>query len=282
VERLLHFIHEREAIRVRKERGDPPPWTDDPILREWSFCNVHRENDRVTRWIADHWRTPHADDPDLWFAMVVARHLNWPPALVQIGYPVPWRPVMFLEAMLAREAAGQKCFNDAYMINQTVPGGAGMRKSAYLADLIFRPVWEYRAHLRPFVGDTLRDFYNRLSAFNGFGSFMTGQVIADMKYVSPLREATDWWTFAASGPGSRRGLNRLLNRPINAPWREQDWYAELLEVRDRLSEHIILHAQDMQNCFCEFDKMERVRLGEGTPKRRYRYADSHTVESPRT
>ena len=30
-----------------------------------------------------------------------------------------------------------------------------------------------------------------------------------------------------------------------------------------------LHAADLQNCLCEFDKMERVRLGEGKPKRRF-------------
>jgi hypothetical protein len=31
-----------------------------------------------------------------------------------------------------------------------------------------------------------------------------------------------------------------------------------------------LHAQDIQNCLCEFDKYERVRLGEGTPKQLYK------------
>lgn len=30
-----------------------------------------------------------------------------------------------------------------------------------------------------------------------------------------------------------------------------------------------LCAQDIQNCLCEFDKYERVRLGEGAPKQRY-------------
>jgi hypothetical protein len=30
-----------------------------------------------------------------------------------------------------------------------------------------------------------------------------------------------------------------------------------------------LHAADLQNCLCEFDKMERARLGEGKLKRRF-------------
>jgi hypothetical protein len=31
-----------------------------------------------------------------------------------------------------------------------------------------------------------------------------------------------------------------------------------------------MHAQDLQNCLCEFDKYERARLGEGTPKQIYK------------
>jgi hypothetical protein len=99
---------------------------------------------------------------------------------------------------------------------------------------------------------------------------MAGQVIANLKYVEPLRSADDWWT----GPGSRRGLNRALGRPVNAPWSEREWRTAF----DRLYAHIKpalkragirLHAQDLQSCLCEFDKYERARLGEGTPKRRY-------------
>jgi len=73
---LVAWISEREAIRVRREAGQPKPWTDDPILQEGRFCNIRRENDRVTCWIAQNWREPHADDPELWFAMAVARLVN--------------------------------------------------------------------------------------------------------------------------------------------------------------------------------------------------------------
>jgi len=31
-----------------------------------------------------------------------------------------------------------------------------------------------------------------------------------------------------------------------------------------------IHMQDLQNCLCEFDKYERVRLGEGRPRNGYR------------
>ena len=104
---------------------------------------------------------------------------------------------------------------------------------------------------------------------------MAAQVVADMKYVSPLRGARDWMTFAASGPGSMRGLNRVLGRPVDAPWQEDKWRASVRALQEAMTPALErigvhgLHAQDLQNCLCEFDKYERVRLGEGKPKRKF-------------
>src|SRR5262249_14501082 len=111
---LLHWVREREAVRVRRERGDPKPWTDDPVLRDWSFCQVHREHDRVTRWIADNWR--HRNDYDVWFAMVVARFVNEPATLAEIGFPAPWDPERFLAGMAARKARGETLYRSSYRI----------------------------------------------------------------------------------------------------------------------------------------------------------------------
>src|SRR5262245_5824366 len=106
-EPLLYWIQEREAIRLRREAGQPAPWTNDPILAAWRFCNVRRECDRVTIWIRDNWREPHNDDLDLWFAMAVARLVNWPDSLAAIGYPVPWHRENFIAVLQARMAAGE-------------------------------------------------------------------------------------------------------------------------------------------------------------------------------
>ena len=135
---LLYWIGEREAIRVHRANGQPPPWTDDPILREWSFCNIRREDDRVTKWIADRWRAPHADDPDLWFAMCVARFVNWPDALAEFGYPVPWDQERFLAVINGRKARSEVCFGPAYNISN---GGSTTPKAEHLAQKVFAPLW---------------------------------------------------------------------------------------------------------------------------------------------
>ena len=127
------------------------------------------------------------------------------------------------------------------------------------------------------TGETLASYYSRLSEHHGMGGgFMPAQIVADLKYVEPLRSASDWATFAASGPGSRRGLNRVLGRPVDAKWSEGDWRRALGKLHEAIVPELEriglsdLHAQDLQNCLCETDKYLRVKLGEGKPRRRFR------------
>lgn len=51
------FITEREAIRRRRAAGEPQPWTQDAILRDWRLCNVFREHDRTTSWFPENVRS---------------------------------------------------------------------------------------------------------------------------------------------------------------------------------------------------------------------------------
>lgn len=278
---FVSFILERQAILERRKIGTRAAlglengqevWTNDPILAEWKFCNVRREDDRVTRWIVENWRTPNAQDPDLWFAMVVARFINWPDTLAELGYPVPWSPKTFRDKMAYRKERGEKMYTGAYMVRADKEH---KDKFEYQEKVVFTPLWEARERLRPKAGDTLNSYHMLLGQFHGLGSFMAAQVVADMKYVSPLREASDWNTFAASGPGSRRGLNRVLGRDKDSPWTEEDWRAALGRLHTETDLHTasyigFLHAQDLQNCLCEFDKYMRVKLGEGRPRARFR------------
>ena len=272
-EQFLFWITERHKITLRRAQGIPKPWTADPVLRGYRFCNVHREDDTVTRWIADHWRTPHKKDPDLWFHMAVARLVNWPETLEEIGAEDGWDPEHFVSVLETRKAAGLKVFSGAYIVSTN---GHTQPKARYLAEHVLTPLWRHRAAIRPHKQDTLASFHERLWGHNGMGSFMAAQVVADVKYVEPLSKAADWWTWAASGPGSRRGLNRVLYRDKNAPWREADWLRNLQMVQEHHT-HVLeqdhgvprLHAQDFQNCCCEFDKWMRTKLGEGRPRSKY-------------
>jgi hypothetical protein len=65
----------------------------------------------MTAWLRRNWRKPHADHPDFWFAMTVARVVNEPETLAEIGYPAPWDPEKFVRAIKHRLAAGLRAYN---------------------------------------------------------------------------------------------------------------------------------------------------------------------------
>ena len=46
-----YFAYERQNIFIKKLNGEEPPWTEDPILQEYKFCNSYRVNDRVSQYL---------------------------------------------------------------------------------------------------------------------------------------------------------------------------------------------------------------------------------------
>jgi hypothetical protein len=265
--RLVAWAIEREAIRLRKEAGQKPPLTTEPILAAGRFCNVYREYDRGSRWVADNIVQPHRDDPDLWFAIVAARCINEPDAIAEaLLYLLPFGAVRCREVLEARQARGDKCFRtEAY--KPPTPPTKGASTIPFLIDEALAPMWRDRDRLRLQSGETLDQYSTRLEACYRVGPFLAAQIIADLKHVAPLNTAADWWTFARPGPGSERGLNRIRGRPVKASWSPTHWHRELMALHAELAPLLEaaglapLDLQNLQNCLCEFDKWERIRDG---------------------
>lgn len=242
----------------------------DPIIAQYRFCNVRRNDDRVTKWLFAHWLEKHKGNKDGWFAFAVARcALNRIDTMDAVTpYIVPWKPEKVREVLKARRADGKTIYGAAYMIG--TQGNAG-DKIDFLIDKVLTPLWEDRKKW-PGKGGSLADCHRWLESHYAVGSFTAGQILADWKYADP--EAwSDFNSFAPSGPGSRRGLNRVMGNDLNAPWKEPVFRTVLNELRLKVNKElgwpIGITAHDIQNCLCEFDKYERARLGEGTPKQIY-------------
>ncbi len=272
---LCAFIRERESIRLKRERGWPRPWTDDEILNTYRFCNVRRNDDTVTKWIHENWITQAQyrlnidDTEELWFAMFVARLVNKPDSLMRVEpYVIPFHEAGMRKAIRSL----RNHISPAYKVMS--PIGAGFDQAGYIVDVVLHPLWESRERLRPTKFDSLDAYHMTLCQFPGVGSFLAAQVIADLKYTEPLRSAPDWAWWAASGPGSRRGLVRITRPGMSKRYNETHWRHDFhilwLEVNKTLNWDEPLTGQDLQNCLCEFDKYERARLGEGRPKQLYK------------
>ena len=78
---LANFMKARHNIYLKKQADKPRPWTDDWVLDTFRFCNVYRELDTVTEWVAANIRKPFADSPHLWWMLAAARQINWPGTL---------------------------------------------------------------------------------------------------------------------------------------------------------------------------------------------------------
>ncbi len=274
---LVHWIYERESIRIRKERGDAPPWTHDPILKEWRFCNVNRCDDRETRWIFRNIIGLFPKSPVLWFNLVICRFINWSPTLGQMMYFDQWDPALFINEIELLQRRGEKVYTGAYMIPA---GPQGKPKHRWLAEDVFTPLWDQRIHPDDIAPNLpCRAWADEFLKIDGIGDFICNQIITDMKYTHHLPKATtpDWSRFILAGPGTQRGLNRMLGRNLNATWRQEQAAWALQELRVNLSKvpsldwsvPVFEDLNNLANCLCEFDKYCRVQNGEGKPRSRY-------------
>lgn len=268
-----HWILEREKCRIGREQGLPKPWSTDPILQSYRFCNVKREDDTVTKWIHDNWmgqyegRTPNVN---MVLAMIVARTVNNVNTLIEIGFPDHmdfdgWATKARI-AMKMRKANGLQVWTGAYLVSTN---GHSIEKIDYIIDRVWTP---FAKHGRgPYEGETLQCYHKYLMHYDGLGSFMAGQVIADLKFCNVLSGAPDHHSWAPIGPGSKRGLNRYFGRPLEKSIKTDQVLSELQELQKqvqlRLGLDLAVH--NIQNTMCELDKYCRTRLGEGKPRSTY-------------
>ena len=265
---MLYWINEREAMRVRKEAGEKWPFSKDPIMAANRFTNVMREDDKVTKWLAENWRTPHSKHENLPTAMVLARMVNYIPSLQAIGYPLTWQPISILAALKARAATGAKVWSSAYMITTC---GKRMGKEEYVVYWVCDNAMPLNEKIM--AASTLQEAYNLLRKVDGLGSFLAAQVIADLKNTAgtSLSQAPDWHSWSAPGPGSLKGLSAFWGITVTPSNYEfcitEAWATLKPELPAELQN---LGMQDLQNCFCEFSKYARIKDGTGRARNGYR------------
>jgi len=269
---MCQWIELREEMRIRKEEDKAPfPWTKDYFLREYRWCNVRRMDDRVSRWLLDwHRSKPEFSINDRIIAATAGRLINWPDSLAECGYPLPYREARWTRSLLARKARGEKVFTGAYIVN----GALGGDKIMQVTQKILQPLWRARMEA-PRNPTTMESIYTWMNGKPGIGSFMAGQVVADLRHIHPEFDWTDRYTWAPKGPGSVRGVNRLIGQPLSASLPNKEWLdvvrAAYAKGRARLPHiYLKLELMDQQNVFCEYDKYSRLKKGEGSVRARYR------------
>lgn len=263
---LAYWINEREAIRLRREAGTPAPWSNDPHMATVRYCNIRREDDKVTKWLAANWRPKYHE---VW-QILLARLINNVPTLreISVGHMVGMGELDKIRDILKYARENGPIFGNAYTVSTN---GRSMDKVDYIIDYVVRPAQKQAFQAHAWWDGTLSRAAQILCELNGVSTFMAGQIIADLKNTQghPLQQAPDWPTWVAPGPGSLRGLEAYFGAPVTPARFTQALRQCYAEVEPLLADYARdLHMQDFQNCLCEFSKYMRVKSG-GHARNRY-------------
>lgn len=308
---FFDFIQERYRIFLKKQAGEPRPWTQDDILDYYKFTNVFREDDATTVWFRENVRDRLKDSPDIILATVLFRWFNRMTSgealfnaqdlyndqqktaydqflttgdgqilkdVLQkyIGMHGPF----VTGAYIIKTPSGmtklhgvcwamEHFWRDKYPLSFTTAGQKVMRTVGWKdgADIMFNDMNTV----------TLEQTWDWLRKFSYLGDFMAYEVVTDLRFTGVLDRAPDIMTWANAGPGAMRGLNRIHGRELRFTQKKEKWNNEMKELLI-LSRHPDLwpmewpnlEMREIEHSLCEFDKYQRVNLGEGKPRGVYK------------
>jgi hypothetical protein len=100
---------------------------------------------------------------------------------------------------------------------------------------------------------------------------MAYQAVVDMRFTRLLSEAADVQTWAAAGPGTIRGLNRVHGRRVDYLLSQGHALSEMRAIYKTVEAEtgVAMDFSDVPNILCETDKYLRVKTGEGKPRALY-------------
>lgn len=305
VNEFCKLAEQRQTIRVKKDMGLPKPWSDDKIWQSSYFCNVFKDTDKVSSFIIDNVIKKYEGNPRLYQAVILARYLNWIPTLEiiladerDILISGNWKWVHEICKKVKRDTG--QIVGGAFVVNSMWTGGKCLTKVDYAAALIKvleNRHSEFYGYLKDYDNSTLAGVNDMLRKIPGVGSFVAHQYAIDLTYCKSY-VFQDEYTWTSPGPGSLRGLRRILFgspdatqgkyikrdflrylRTIAVMWSEyiegtrDDWEYELDKLRSSTVWTLSMEryyyseikAHDVQHWLCEYDKYKRG----GSSKRRY-------------
>jgi hypothetical protein len=268
-----YWINERHNIYLRRSRGEPKPWTDDDIFKDYKFTNVFRELDRGTVWLRENFLEPHhSDDPELLlFNVAWYRMFNLWTTGQLLGWQTNWWSDQVKTTLHAAALHDERVFTNAHIVWSE----EGRSKIDAVVDYA-TAIWNDRNKLAKLSlqGQSLALTFNLLIDYRGIGNFIAYEIVTDLRHTRVLGNAFDIDSWANLGPGAKRGLQRL-DMPCKNQMEGLSSMRELLrQANGRCFENIGSHVpslelRDIEHSLCEFDKYCRVKFGEGTPRMTY-------------
>lgn len=262
------FAAKRQDVYEARLRGEPGPWTGDPILRAHRFTNCFRAADRVSQYlITEVIYTGPQDSAEVIFRTLLFKFFNkistWELLKAQLG-DLTWKnfDVATYDAVLgASFVSGQRLYSAAYVMPPPQLG-AIRKHSNHL--LLLKHMLDDGLLRRLQGAASMGEAFSVLKGYPAIGDFLAFQFLIDINYSSVLN--FDEMEFVVPGPGAHDGLRKCFGPQAQGIESElirymadsQQDHFDRLGLRFSGLRGRPLQLIDCQNLFCEVDKYARV------------------------
>lgn len=271
------FASRRHAAFEARLSHGAWPWSDDPILQTFKFCNVFRALDRVSQYLIGEvaYGTDTTTTPiDRIFQLVAFRTFSkidtWREMSAILGGPPRLehlRSGALEQALDEVKARTGGLYTGAFILCATKAFGFDEKHRNHVA--LFRHMFIDSAFgERAMDAPSLQGLVALLESFPLMGPFMAYQTAIDLNYSDLF--GFDENDYVQAGPGALRGLKKaFVNLGDYSPSDAIRWMVERQgDEFARLGLHFDglfgrpLHAIDCQGLFCELDKYCREAFPE--------------------
>ncbi|MGE5342036.1 MAG: nucleotide kinase domain-containing protein [Candidatus Omnitrophota bacterium] len=268
-ETYWRFAYERQEIFFKRVNREDPPWTEDPILREYKFTNAYRASDRVSQYlIRNVIYTGDQAPEEVFFRILLFKIFNrirtWELLKAELG-EITFSGYGFetYDRILSRLIEeGTPIYSAAYMMPSAGVFGYEKKHRNHLA-LIERMMAD-RVPGRLVKAKTMQEAFELIRSYPTLGDFLAYQYLIDINYSEITN--FDEMAFIVPGPGARDGIKKCFQslgglseaEAIRFVAEKQgEIFAGLgLKFRDLWGRPLQLI--DCQNLFCEVDKYLRM------------------------
>lgn len=271
---FFEYSKKRELIRLDKEAGKSKPWTDDPVLLDFSFCNIFREHDKTTIWFRENLRDVVRDSREALFVTAVFRSYNrisTGELLKSLLLDLPKTYEIFADEAKRRLDGVVPTVTGAYVVRAK----NGHPKRTSLIDHVVNQLWQ--VYPDP---DSLQNIHAMVKRCDFIGDFVAYEFVTDLRHTYLCENAVDINTWASAGPGAARGLARMAGERLNLfnhqlashQHKMLELMREVLQASRSFwpAEWGKWEMREVEHTLCEFDKYERLRQGQGRTKTIYR------------
>ncbi|GAA0944644.1 hypothetical protein GCM10009554_38950 [Kribbella koreensis] len=291
-----YFASERQAAFERRVANQAAPWTEDPILQEYKFCNVYRAADRVSQYLIRHvaYHEESCSPEDRLFQIVAFRTFSkietWRTLRQLLGhYPTldDLASGAFTEALNQTKQLNGGLYTGAFILCATNAYGQSAKHLNHVE--LFRHMFLHDDLAGQLLRATsLKEVYVLLHGYPLMGDFMSYQTSIDLNYSSLLDFSEN--EFTQAGPGSLRGIKKCFTDL--GDYSPEDVILWMVDRQGDEFERLglpfgglwgrPLHAIDCQGLFCETDKYCREAVPELASARKRIKARFSVAHEPMT